>query len=119
MSVKDQILMENARFKAHTAKLKAISQYYPIIKQDVHDGSIFLTTLVRIERDGKWYIVHCVESFTPTKPEDFVQSFKNMMFNVHQIQYLYQISGTMEDIDPLQQSEMDRLKEEHDKINNR
>ena len=111
MDFRNQILSNVMELESHTQKLKIMSEYYPIIKQDVFDNTIFLTTLVRIERDGKWYTVHCVESFASIDSLDFATNFETMMINVHNIQHLYKITGTMEDLDILQQSEADRLRE--------
>ena len=114
-----QILQENNRFRQNTAGLRAMSKYYPVIVRDTYDGAVFLTTLVRIERGEKWYTVHCVESFEATEPSDFTESLEMMMMKAHDIQHLYLITGTMEDVDVLQISEKERLVNEKSMAFNR
>lgn len=111
MDFKDKIFHNIAESRSYTQKLKDMSEYYPNIKQDTRDETVYLTTLVRIERDGKWYTVHCVMSFGSKAPAVFVVALHRIMMEVHNIQYLYKITGTMEDLDILQQSETDRLLE--------
>ena len=69
----------------------------------------YASTLVRINRDGKWYVVHCVESVYITPECDEKNMLLRLALSVHQIQNLYKITGQFEDVDTLQISEEERL----------
>lgn len=73
------------------------------------DKVCYASTLVRIERDGKWYVVHCVESVSITPDCDEKNMLLRFALSVHQIQNLYKITGQFEDEDALQISEVERL----------
>lgn len=89
-------------------KLKSVSPYYPEVLRGERDGSIYLTTKVRIERDGKWYFVHHVRCFMPTNSTDSYIALKTLMFDCYQTIYLWKMSG-LEELDTLQISEPERL----------
>lgn len=91
--------------------------------------TVYFSTLVRILRDDKWYLVHCVESYVtkPIKDDNYVleimvaenKLFGKLIRSVHNIQNLYIISppmqtlyGTkdMQDLDPDQTPEPERIK---------
>lgn len=90
-------------------RLKAESKYYPYLHIRYESNEVYCSTLVRIERNGKWYTVHCVESGSYNGHGDDIDVCVQLMRSVHKIQHLYQICG-MEDIDKLQISETERLK---------
>ena len=76
----------------------------------------YASTLVRIERNGKWYVVHCVESVMPTENCDEKHLLLRMMDSVYKIQLLYRIVEVtmdgiepLQDVDNLQRSEVERL----------
>lgn len=103
-------------FEKRISKLKRESNYYPsiLIKEYPNDNPIyhkviFASTLVRINRNDKWYIVHCVENIIPTKVVDREELLLKIMKSVHKIQHLYQITGLYEDVDSLQESEVERI----------
>lgn len=112
----DEIVTEATSFKGRVAELKRKSSYYPqvVIEEypndhPEYDKVIFASTLVRIERDKKWYYIHCVENVVPTKTTSEIHLLIRLMDSVHKIQHLYKITGQFEDVDPLQKSETDRL----------
>jgi hypothetical protein len=80
------------------------------------DKVCYASTLVRIERNGKWYTVHCVESIIHNELYDEKDLLLKVMDSVYKIQLLYQIEESimngnkpLQDIDNLQQSEVDRV----------
>lgn len=112
-----KILRGAESFKERVAQLKKESPYYPdIVVKEYPDNSspygkiAFASTLVRIEREGIWYTVHCVESvmLSPNYPVDFL--YTRLMDSVHKIQHLYIVGSGHEDVDPLQISELERLR---------
>jgi hypothetical protein len=117
----NEILNSAALSKQRIADLKSQSPYYPKVNIIEHPASyplnkvlplskvLFASTLVRINRDNKWYIVHCVESVIVTKTVNEKNLLLNLMESVHRIQNLYMITGYHEDIDSLQKSEAERL----------
>jgi hypothetical protein len=119
-------------FNQRIAKLKAASKYYPKILQVCYDGDskinfmgnnveedVFLSTLVRIEREGVWYTIHVVEAmtFNCNRPRDIL--YETFMRRVYDVQHLYNINLNFQapdgsqgfDIDKLQISEEERLKQ--------
>lgn len=117
-------------FKAIIAELKKESSYYPSVLIKYYDSGIgmdfrdsveeskacYVSTLLRIEREGVWYVVHCVESIISNEMVDEMNLLKRFMASVYQIQFLYQIPNftdpdgiPLQDVDRIQQSEVDRL----------
>lgn len=85
-------------------------------EEGVIEKNCYASTLVRIERNGKWYVVHCVESTLITVDCDEKYLLLKMMDSVYKIQLFYQITDvttidgdTLQDEDNLQQSEIERL----------
>ena len=76
-------------------------------REDV-DKDCYASTLVRIERNGKWYNIHCVESIFITENCNEKQLLLTMMESVYQIQHLYCISE-INHPDNIQESEIERL----------
>lgn len=97
-------------------QLKTESSYYPNVLIKYYGSECYASTLVRIKRNGTWYLVHCVESIILTesiKEEDLLIKFID---SVYKIQFLYNIievnDRTIEqfqDVDKLQISEEERL----------
>lgn len=117
-----EIIHKAEVFKAIIGQLKKESFYYPriLIKRYANENpsfenefTIYASTLVRIERDKKWYIVHCVESIVPTQSVNETCLLLKLMQSVHNIQVNYHITGQFEDLDTLQQSEPERLLREY------
>jgi hypothetical protein len=118
----DIIVKEVQDFNNRIAELKKYSYYYPSILIKNYDyipfpGSgrklltVYASTLVRIKREEKWYIVHCVESVIPNNVTNEKDLLLKIMDSVHRIQNLYQIgSSGFQDIDILQISEEERLR---------
>lgn len=109
----NKILDEAERFRSIIALLKKESPRYPQFLRKEIGPQVFFSTLVRIEREGIWYLVHCVESYNPdlgikTTDMDLIKKF---MTSAYVIQNLYKISGTMEDIDPVQTPESELLRQ--------
>jgi len=104
------------RYQKIVSELKKDSDYYPSVlireydsNHNIYKGALFMSTLVRIERDGKHYIVHCVVSMLNTSNAAMSNLFLRLINSVHRITYLYEITGEFEDVDELQESEKDRL----------
>jgi hypothetical protein len=99
------------------------SEYYPEIFEEQHPHDYgtetYLSTLVRIRRNGIWYIVHVVNSCLTLKEDTrentvikMVQNLKRLMYLVQQVQHCHMVvegknSGVV--LDPLQASEAYRL----------
>lgn len=121
-------------FYSRVADLKKESKYYPHItirkytkekvinknfcdyfkkdKPKEESGEVYASTLVRIKRNGIWYVVHCAESlslnaFALTYDEKTLIML--LMEHVYKIQLGYVITGRYEDIDILQISEEERI----------
>ena len=97
------------------ASLKKESKYYPsvLIKEypsltPREDKVFYLSTLVRIKRGGKYYVVHCVED-TASSPEEIQRAFLSLIDMVHKTQHLYKLTGRFEELDTNQESEIERL----------
>ena len=101
-------------FEKVVKELNPISPYFPeyvewlcfndnpLIKEKY---KIFLSTIIRIEEDGVWYKVHCVES-------GFGKDvYKYFLLSCYRIQHLYMITGS-EEVDHIQISEAERLKKQ-------
>lgn len=109
-----EILSKAQDFKDKIAELKRHSNYYPDILIHGYQEAgvvteIYASTLVRVHRDNKWYVVHCVDSVVPTSPNSESRLLLRLMNSVHNVQTLYQITGRFEDLDTLQISEAVRL----------
>ncbi len=101
------IIDKAERRRQFIAQLKAESSYYPeVLVKNRFDGQeeLYASTLVRIERNGIWYVVHAVFWIMPNhQVRDFL--FTRLMHSVHQIQHLYVVNA-----------EAERFFEEVDKI---
>jgi hypothetical protein len=115
------ILDEHDRWRERVKRLKSNSGYYPKIYSEIEDGAMHLSTLVRIFREGKWWVVHVVES--ASYPFNFEASIFLSRFcgSVHKVQHLYQLTHGMittpsgeplEQLDIIQIDETDRLIQE-------
>lgn len=103
-----QILQEGYEFREQIKFLKINSTYYPkVFMKHENNFVIAASTLVRIERGGKWYKVHCVER-KQIKNNNADSLLLKLMESVHQLQNLYTLTGE-EDVDELQISEIERL----------
>lgn len=74
---------------------------------------IVLTTKVRIERDGKYYLVHHVQrQYNVVLGGNIESLYERMINQVHLCQVLYQITGNeqLEKLDDDQRPESERLK---------
>lgn len=123
----DKIIHQARTFEWIVADLKKSSMYYPAVilryyKNPNQESTIGLTdcyasTLVRIERDGIWYTVHCVECCTLTSEYDETKLLLKFMDSVYKIQHCYQIQTIttpngkpLQDVDPMQKSEKERVR---------
>ena len=119
----NMILQKVADFKTRTNRLKEQSDYYPKVlilpeQSEIERGHSFVaTTLVRKEWNGKWYTIHHVqrvwmEDEDKERAEEKAKSYllMRMMYEVHNCQNLYIVTGKYEDEDKSQQSESERLK---------
>ena len=101
------------------AILKSKSKYYPEVVLETFGSTVngetktvnYASTLVRIERDGVWYTVHCVETYVSSQMfPDKAGLLLNLMHKAHYVMHLHKISGTAnEDVDKDQTSEEQRL----------
>lgn len=95
--------------------------YYPIHAESSSGKERYFRTLVRIQRDGKWYRVLVVERITihgepihlnngiPETVQWKAEAIQRLHMNVYNIIHLYKITGTMEDLEEDQIDEVDRL----------
>lgn len=96
--------------------LKENSSYWPRVykqKEIVYDPlrreKVYLSSLVRILREGKWYIVHAVEDCWTTEDSEIeYKTFLRLCDSVHKITHLYKLCNH-EDLDKLQISEEERF----------
>lgn len=109
-------ILENVKtFEARIIELRAASDYWPQIlyKNNSGDDTIYASTLVRIFRDDRWYVVHCVDSQSvPIGSHNVEYMLERMIFKVHLIQNFHIISER-DEVDKLQISEQNRLKERY------
>ncbi len=105
-----KIIQEALSFERIIAELEENSKYYPDILIKNYYGTLYASTLARIKRNKIYYVVHCVEAIiiTPTTSEKDL--LLKIMKSVHNIIYLYKLTGKYENIDILQISETERLK---------
>ena len=114
----NKILLEGENHKKVVTSLKEISPIYPEVLNSwaVNIKTTYLSTLVRIQREGKWYLVHCLESFKAApnyelQLRDVATGYQRLIRMAHNVQHLYMIGANMEDLDPDQRSEDERLRE--------
>lgn len=101
------------------AILKSKSKYYPEVVLETFGSTVngetrtvnYASTLVRIERDGVWYTVHCVETYVSSQMfPDKAGLLLNLMRNAHNVMHLHKLCGRAnEDVDKDQSSEEERL----------
>ena len=111
----NKILIETDNFTKVVTSMKEISPIYPAIRSSysLNTNTVYLTTMARIQRDGKWYLVHCMENFTPTtghKVQAMEIGYHRLIRTVHNVHYLYKVGTHMEDLDPDQTPEPERLR---------
>ena len=113
---KHKIIKEAMSFKQRILELKRDSSYYPsiLIREYPNDHSkykkvIFASTLVRIKRNGKYYIVHSVESIINTPNITKTELLLKLIDSVHKITHLYNLTCKYDNIDILQEDEEIRL----------
>jgi hypothetical protein len=101
------ILSQAKKHQDFIQQLKEHSPYYPDYVTGLNFGNTYISTIVRIEREGKWYRVHCVESMHgfATLPA----LYPKFMKTVYKIQHLWQLTGKYEELDSLQITEVQRL----------
>lgn len=110
--------------KEKREKLKERSSYYPkILIESRYDPdnigavTVDLSTLIRIEREGTQYVVHCMRSYSSnlSPAEIKLQALEKFVSEVHGLQHLYKVMPDEPDLNPvdeLQISEAERLKRE-------
>lgn len=107
-----KILNEASHFEQMVSRLKKESGYYPnvIMLDHFTDGRLekYASTLVRIQRSGKWYAIHCVESIIPNSTVSESHLLLRMMDSVYKIQSLY-ILQPNDKLDAIQISEFERM----------
>lgn len=100
-----------AAHAGRVARLRARSYYWPAIYTNKNDRTIIYSTLVRIFREGKWYVVHLVYERAFDIDEPVVETIDNYLLlieRVHNIQYLFKLSPECV-LDDLQDSEEKRM----------
>jgi len=89
------------------------SDYWPRVFKLQQNNEIYLSTLVRINRNKLWHVVHCVEcaQLTNRVDEDIHWLWERLAMNVSCCQEAYKINSEVKfnPIDPLQVSEKIRL----------
>jgi hypothetical protein len=116
-----RIMDEHDKWKSRVKRLKSKSHYYPRIYTEVEDGQMSLSTLVRIFREGKWWVVHVVESVTYPLNFDASMFLSRFCGSVHRVQHLYKLTHgqvvtmggePLEELDIIQIDETERLIQE-------
>jgi len=116
----NEIINNVASFREDVRLLKEKSSYYPSILEEVRVADVdtifetsetVLSTLVRVKREGKWYVVHCVERAFINDKTTVRHLYNKFIFSVHQIQNLYKLTGDsrFEELDDNQEEESERL----------
>lgn len=99
-------------WEARLSNLKSLSQRWPEIhKAEYFDGTVSLSTMVRIYRDQKWYLVHCVESANSNfEGYSLELLYRRLVRSVHLTQTLHVITGQRwDEKDNIQIPEKDRV----------
>jgi len=110
-----KILLEDYEFKEIVKRLKDKSHYYPSVVTEIINNTIYVSTLVRVFRDGKWWKVHCVNSAFHEMLFDASELMSLFCESVYKIQLFYIVNGRWdtfgryEDLDECQLSEEERL----------
>lgn len=119
-------------FQNQVKRLKEKSSYFPLITTEYTQDSsgdrmgiiYWASTLVRIFRDGKWYIVHCAENICLNDNVSEADCLKRLMKSAYDTMHLYVLNdhrtmdGEPQDEDKLQISEEERLKSHYMKFFN-
>ena len=114
---------------SRVAAAKEKSPIYPDVLFDTIGAICFITTMVRICRDGIWYKIHHYDEINITyfkSDDDLVQSktemWKLLIVDAYKTQLFYKITDIKDgdgkllyDIDTNQQSEQERLIEKYKK----
>jgi len=101
------------RRKATLKNLKGISPYFPQFGIFPENDQVFISTLVRIEKDGIWYTVHCAQDFKPAISDLKVQAIQKLLIDAYNVKLFWKFSGIgMEDRDTCQESEEERVKKQ-------
>ena len=97
--------------------LRRSSPYYPdyIVRED--QGVTYVSTILRMEKGGKWYAIHFIESDVRKDPEELL--LDRLMRNVYLFQQLGTIDSNFKDplgreiypLDENQQPETKRMEE--------
>jgi hypothetical protein len=120
----DKVRNNVKTFNKIRLELKKDSPFYPDILTREYEQEtgryLYLSTTIRIQRDGKWYKVHCIESIacmtiTPKFWEQ--QLIQRLIRNVYICQLFHQINTelinsdgeSLQDIDENQISEKQRM----------
>ncbi len=119
--VVQHIMDEHNRWKIRVKRLKSNSGYYPKIYSEIEDGAMYLSTLVRIFREEKWWVVHVVESVNYPLNFDASVFLSRFCGSVHNVQHLYKLTHGkvvtpegehLEQLDVIQIDETERLIQE-------
>jgi len=114
-----RMIDEARQYESIIALLKKKSKYYPEVVLEAFGSKVngetrtvnYASTLVRIQREGVWYTVHCVETYVSSEMfPDKVGLLLNLMHKAHYVMHLHKLSGIAnEDVDKEQLSEEERL----------
>lgn len=85
-----KILEDVYNFEKTTAHLKKRSTFYPSIYRETIGDFVYLSTLVRIYRDDKWYVVHHVEKYH-LSTLDVGRAYMKFMREIYLTQVLYEV----------------------------
>ena len=107
--VLEKILEDNDRFMAIIKLLKERSDYYPKVHTERYGNEVFISTLVRIKRDDKYYKIHCVESCVLIENSSMLKLMLKFMTSVYSIQMLYKVDPERDEVDENQMDEVERL----------
>lgn len=125
MSTLQKIIAEKHWMDGFRNLAKRQAKYFPTITKIEADDLIGYSTLVRVkDPNGKWYKVHCLETFNISYGSGSeVETIKRLVSMAHKTEFLYipqdlrDVDGVyIDDLDECQTEEKERLlKEEYNK----
>lgn len=101
------------RRKVILKSIKENSPYFPQFGIFPVNDQVFISTLVRIEKEGVWYTVHCAQDFKPDISDVKVRAIQRLLTDAYNVKLFWKFSGIgMEEKDPCQESEEERVKKQ-------
>lgn len=90
--------------------MRSISGYFPAVTVRLRNGSTYMSTYVRIQREGRWWKVFVMEAANPDWGLDASGFLTRFCTSVRQVQLFYKLTGQFEELDITQLSDEDLLR---------